>query len=273
MESLVLSQTVPEGWRTQAEIFNELFFIFLAIGTAVGVVVVAYTLYHAYKGRDTGETPADFDPPTLGELPVGQTGAKSRKLFLSFGISAIIVISVVTYSYVLLLYVEEGPDAGIEGEEEMEIEVIGVQFGWEFVYPDGSTSFNELRVPEGEVIQLSVTSDDVWHNFGAPELRIKVDSIPGQYAHTWFVADEQGTYEAYCYELCGSGHSYMIADIIVMDNDEFYDWYEQDDEDDAEAETEENDDEEEADGDEADANGDGNETADSLGGVTPEVAG
>ena len=81
-DSLALAHQVPEDWRAQAEVFNELFFVFLVVGTAVGVVVVSYTLYNAYKNRDDGNGREGFEAPQLGELPVGQQGGKSSKLFL-----------------------------------------------------------------------------------------------------------------------------------------------------------------------------------------------
>jgi cytochrome c oxidase subunit 2 len=227
--SFILSHRVPEDWRAQAEVFNELFYVFLTIGTLVGVVVVGYTLYHAYRARG-GAAPDEesFQTPVVGELPSGQTGPKSKKLFVSFGISAVIVISLVSYSYFLLLEVEQGPTEDVDAEtaEQMQVEVVGIQFGWRFHYPNGLETFNELRVPQGEVIRLTVTSADVWHNFGIPELRVKADAIPGQEAKTWFIASEPGTYTAKCYELCGRGHSDMTAEIIVMENEEFTQWYE-----------------------------------------------
>lgn len=223
-----LSHQVPESWRAQTEIFSEIFLVFLVIGTAVGVIVVAYTLYNAYTSRDTGESTEGFDVPQLGELPTGQDG-KSKKLFLSFGLSAIIVVSVVVYSYTLLLYVESGSASEIETEGNMDIDVTGVQFGWEFEYPNGQTSFNTMRVPAGEnqLIRLHVTSDDVWHAFGATDLRVKADAIPGETDTTWFIADEPGeTYTIECFELCGAGHSQMAGEIVVMEPDEFNEWYE-----------------------------------------------
>lgn len=228
IESLVLSHQVPESWRAQSEVFSEIFLVFLVIGTVVGTIVVAYTLYHAYKYRDTGEAVDDSDAPQLGELPSGQGGGKSKKLFLSFGLSAVLVISVVVYSYTLLLYVESGPSSEVETEGNMDIEVTGFQFGWEYEYPNGQTSFDTMRVPAGDdqVIRLRVTSDDVWHNFGVTELRIKADSIPGQTDTTWFIADEPGTYTVECFELCGAGHSQMDGEIAVMEPDEFNEWYE-----------------------------------------------
>jgi cytochrome c oxidase subunit 2 len=220
-----------DGIRAQAAIFDEIFLVFLGLGTLVGIVVVTYTLLNAYKYRDDGSEPKEsFDPPVLGELPTGKGGPKAKKLFLSFGISAIIVISLVVYAYGLLLVVEEGPDgAGVE--TDMEVEVVGYQFGWEFQYPNGVTTQNTMYVPQDSAIELRVTSRDVWHNFGVPELRIKTDSIPGDYSETWFTTDdglspgEERTYEIKCYELCGSGHSFMNGEIVVMHEDDYQEWY------------------------------------------------
>ena len=231
IEMPALLQQTPGQIRTQGEIFSEIFLVFLVIGTIVGVVVVLYTLHHGYKYRDTGEESDGFDAPQLGELPTGQSGGKSKKLFLSFGLSAIIVISVVVYSYTLLLYVEAGPtEEEIEPEGNMDIDVTGYQFGWEFEYPNGHTETNTLRVPAGEdqVIRLRVTSDDVWHTFGVTELRIKADSIPGQTSTTWFTAGEAGEeYLIECFELCGVAHSQMVGTIEVMEPEEFDEWYEE----------------------------------------------
>lgn len=226
---LPLLQAPGSEWRGQAEIFGEIFLVFLVLGTLVGIVVVTYTLYNAYKYRaDSGKEPEDFDPPELGELPTGQQGGKGKKLFLSFGISAIIVISLVVYAYGLLLYVEDGPD--VEGDAELEVDVVASSFQWDFIYENGQESTDTLYVPEDTVIRLDVTApdDDVWHNFGVTELRIKADAIPGETAHTWFVAEETGTYHIECFELCGPGHSGMTGEVEVMEEEEFYDWYEGD---------------------------------------------
>lgn len=229
---LSLLQQAPGEWRGQAEIFDEIFFVFLSIGTLVGIVVVLYTLYHVYKYRDTESRDSEEikNPLELGELPTGQTGGKSKKMFVSFGISAIIVISLVVYAYGLLLYVEAGPAAAEvdDNVDNMDIEVVAYQFGWQFEYPNGHVEQNTLRVPQGDdrVIRLAVTSRDVWHNLGVPELRVKADAIPGEYQTTWFTPEETGTYTVECFELCGLGHSDMKGEIIVMNQDDFDEWYE-----------------------------------------------
>jgi len=218
---------VPRG--TRVDVFQQIYDVFLLLGTVVGIVVIGYMCWNAYKYRGDGASEEgtntvdedDGDRPQLGELPSG--GGKGRKLFLSFGLSAVIVISLIIWTYGTLLFVEQ-PASAME-EEELEVDVTGYQFFWEFEYPNGHTTSNELRVPQGTRIRLNVTSADVFHNFGAPGLRVKTDAIPGQSSETWFIGDELGRYAANCYELCGPGHSQMQATIIVMEPDEYEQWY------------------------------------------------
>jgi cytochrome c oxidase subunit 2 len=211
---------VPRG--TRVDVFQEIYWVFLVLGTLVGIVVLGYTCYNAYKYRDTEERAEtdDVDRPQLGEVPTG--GGKGKKLFLSFAISAIIVISLIVWTYGALQYVET--DSPAEQEDALEVQVEGYQFGWTFTYPNGHTS-SELRVPEDRPVRLRVTSADVFHNFGIPALRVKEDAIPGQTGETWFIAEETGTYAAHCYELCGVGHSYMDATVTVMEPEDYREWY------------------------------------------------
>lgn len=235
------------GVRAPADVFNDIFTVFLVLGTLVGVVVVGYTLYNAYKYRDGdgAGVDADVQRPEMGELPTGGGGGK--KLFVSLTLSAIIVVGLILWTYVSLLYIETGPssqeaqqqalaDGGVAqaaqtdqaGElDPITIDVVGEQFSWRFIYPNGHSTTGKLRVPKDRLIRLNVTSDDVFHNIGAPELRFKADAVPGQQTHAWFVAKQTGTYQANCYELCGSGHSYMSADIHVVTQDEYDQWYNQ----------------------------------------------
>jgi cytochrome c oxidase subunit 2 len=226
---LQLEGLFPSG--TRVDVFQQVYWAFLIIGTLVGVVVISYMLYNAYKYRDDGTEEADdVDRPQLGELPEG--GGKGKKLFLSFALSAIIVISLIVWTYAMLLYVEQGNGNNARAQaqatagdaEAMTVHVEGYRFGWQFQYPNGHNS-STLVVPEDRRVRLNVTSRDVIHNFGVPELRAKTDAIPGEYTHTWFVANETGTYEAVCYELCGSGHSYMNAEVRVLSRSDYREWY------------------------------------------------
>ncbi|MBD4157971.1 cytochrome c oxidase subunit II, partial [Xanthomonas citri pv. citri] len=71
--------------------------------------------------------------PKMGEKPTGGKGG--QKVFYSFGMSAIIVVSLIAWTYTSIAYIEDGPE--IEGEEEITIAVEGYRFGWAFIYPNG----------------------------------------------------------------------------------------------------------------------------------------
>ena len=212
--------------QTRVDVFELIFLVFLGLGTLVGVVVVTYTLYNAYKyrdGEDGTEDPYESERPTLGELPVGGTGGK--KLFLSFGLSAIIVVSLIIWTYGMLLYVEDGPD-DLDGNDHLEIDVQAEAFSFAYAYEyqgQEETMTNDLVLPAGEPVEIEVTSRDVWHTFGISQERVKADAIPGEYDTTWFVAEDTGQFEnaVECFELCGVGHSGMQHDLTVIEADLF----------------------------------------------------
>jgi cytochrome c oxidase subunit 2 len=235
---------VPKG--TRVNVFEQLYWVFTILGTIVGIVVIGYMLYNAYKYRDDGESKGgDADRPQLGEVPSG--GGKGRKLFVSFALSAVIVISLIAWSYGTLLYVENAAaDDGdqIEAEDPVDVTVVGYRFGWTFAYEGGNETLEVgeqtwenvtiigddepgvLRLPADRKVRLTVTSRDVFHNIGVPKLRAKADAIPGQTTTTWIEGSDPGaTYTAKCYELCGELHSYMNAEVVVMSQDEFGSWY------------------------------------------------
>ena len=220
----IYSALIAPMQRTRVDVFESIFMVFLGLGTLVGVVVVAYTLYNAYKYRDADGADTDKDRPSLGELPTGGKGGK--KLFLSFGISAVIVISLVIWTYTMLLYVEDPGTAQDAQEKALEgpVQVTGEGFAWFFEYDNGIESASTLRVPADERIWLNVTSGDVWHTFGIPDQRVKADAIPGEYDESWFEAEEPGQQEIKCFELCGPSHTSMVGTVQVMEPGEFESW-------------------------------------------------
>jgi len=143
--------TVPRG--TRSYVFEQIYVVFLLLGTLVGIVVIAYMLHKAYKYRASSNRGDVADRPAVGEIPSGSGGG--RKLFVSFALSAIIVISLISWTYFTLLYVES-PDTAAD-EDPLEVEVVAHQFYWEFVYPNGYSERGTLRVPEDRRVQLTVT--------------------------------------------------------------------------------------------------------------------
>jgi len=216
--------------KNTSEIFNQLFLVFLVVGTLVGVVVIAYTLQKAYNYRsDDGETRENKPEP--GELPPLEGSGKGKKLFLSFGASAVIVITLLGWTYFAGFVPMEQPPSEEQVEDQINVTVTGFQFGWEYMYtddPNAEPELGRLTVPKDTVIKFEVTSRDVMHNFGIPEFDRRSDAIPGQTTNMWILPKETGTYEVRCYELCGTGHSNMNSQIEVVSKEEFAesnDWY------------------------------------------------
>ena len=108
-----------------------------------------------------------------------------------------------------------------------DIHTVARQFLFEFRYPDGRSSINELRVPVGRPVKLILSSDDVIHSFYIPAYRIKQDMVPGQFTTLYLHPDKEGTYEIYCAEYCGVGHSTMRARLVVMEAGEYARWREE----------------------------------------------
>jgi cytochrome c oxidase subunit II len=107
-----------------------------------------------------------------------------------------------------------------------DIHVVGRQWLFEFRYPDGRSSINELRVPAGGPVKLILSSDDVIHSFYIPAYRLKQDMVPGQYTTLYLHPDKAGTYDILCAEYCGVGHSTMRAELIVMEPAAYAAWRE-----------------------------------------------
>ena len=105
-----------------------------------------------------------------------------------------------------------------------EVQVTASQFVWNFQYPDGRRSVNELRLPVGKPVKLIMTSTDVIHGLFIPDYRQKMDLLPGRYTYLWLLPKRTGTFDIYCSEYCGTGHSVMRATLIVMPQAEYQAW-------------------------------------------------
>jgi cytochrome c oxidase subunit II len=108
--------------------------------------------------------------------------------------------------------------------DRLNITVEGHQFYWQFDYPNGARSINDLHVPAGKVVYLTIVSPDVNHSWWVPALGGKTDAIPGRTNHSWFKADKPGTYVGQCAEFCGLYHEAMRARVIATSQQE-YDTY------------------------------------------------
>lgn len=116
-------------------------------------------------------------------------------------------------------------DTNVPPADTIDIRVLGKKWSWEFDYPrDGITGSAELVVPVGKPVKLTMSSVDVLHSFYLPGFRIKRDVLPNRYTVMWFEAATVGTYDIYCAEYCGTGHSTMMTRLKVLPAAEYQAW-------------------------------------------------
>jgi len=102
----------------------------------------------------------------------------------------------------------------------MNIYVVGKQWMWKAEHPGGQHEINALHVPTGRAVQLTL----IFHSFSVPAFRVKREAIPGRYTTVWFEATVPGTYHLFCTQYCGTNHSQMTGDIVVMTPEDFRKW-------------------------------------------------
>jgi cytochrome c oxidase subunit II len=109
-------------------------------------------------------------------------------------------------------------------DDSAEIYTVAKQWMWKFQHLEGQREINALHVPLGRDIKMIMTSQDVIHSFYVPAFRIKQDVLPGRYTVAWFRATRAGTYHLFCAEYCGTAHSGMIGEVVVMEPAEYEQW-------------------------------------------------
>ena len=108
--------------------------------------------------------------------------------------------------------------------ETLNVYVVGKQWMWKVQHTTGQREINELHVPVGRPVKLIMTSEDVIHNFSIPSMRVKGDVIPGRFVQIWFEPTRPGTYQIFCAEYCGTQHSGMTGQVVVMEADAYQAW-------------------------------------------------
>jgi cytochrome c oxidase subunit 2 len=108
----------------------------------------------------------------------------------------------------------------------MAVYVVGKQWMWKIEHENGQREIDQLHIPVGENILITLTSQDVVHSFFIPAFRVKHDAVPGTYSKFWFRATKPGDYHLFCAQYCGMNHSRMIGDVVAMDPRDYAAWLE-----------------------------------------------
>jgi cytochrome c oxidase subunit 2 len=108
--------------------------------------------------------------------------------------------------------------------DALPIYVVGKQWMWKLQHMEGRREINELHIPLGRAVKLTMTSEDVIHSFFVPAFRVKQDVVPGRYSTIWFKPTKAGKYHLFCAEFCGTNHSRMIGWVYVMEPQDYQAW-------------------------------------------------
>ncbi len=123
-----------------------------------------------------------------------------------------------TWGAVVYYHIERPP------RDALQVQVVGKQWMWKLQHAEGKKEINELHLPLGRTVNLTMTSQDVIHSFFVPAFRIKQDVVPGKYTSEWFRPTRLGEYHLFCAEYCGTNHSAMIGRVVVMRPADYERW-------------------------------------------------
>jgi len=143
----------------------------------------------------------------------------STALEITWSVAPLAIFMVIFAWGAIIYFQERTPPRGAD-----EVYVVAKQWMWKLEHEQGQSEINELHVPVGRDIKLIMTSQDVIHSFYVPAFRIKQDVLPGRYTTAWFRATKPGVYHLFCAEYCGTAHSGMIGQIVVMEPAQYQAW-------------------------------------------------
>ena len=197
----------PEQASTFAWQVDGLYFYLLAISAFFTIGIVAAIVFFFIK---------------YGEKEKFTNGAEihgSIALETTWSIIPFIIAMTIFLGGAIVYYNQFRPPA-----DSMEIYVVGKQWMWKLQHGTGQREINELHVPVNRNIKLTMTTEDVLHDFYIPAFRTKADVVPGRYSTVWFNATKPGKYHIYCAEYCGLNHSGMGGWVYVMEQRDFDNW-------------------------------------------------
>lgn len=190
------AQEITPGQAAIDDLFLLIFVLALIIGLVVeSLLIAAIVLFRRRPGF---------------HLPTRVTTHNPRLELIWTALPVLVIAIIATGTFQTLQITDTIP------QESFTVQVNSQRFSFQFVYPDNSTSEALLRVQEGEVVRLEVTSQDVIHSYFIPEFRLKIDAVPGRVNLYWFQALNVGSYTIRCAEYCGVGHYTMMATLEVF---------------------------------------------------------
>ncbi len=180
----------PEQASTIAPRVDALLYFLVAVSLFFGLLIAFLLVYFAVKYRRRSESEV---PPQI---------EANIRLEIFWTVVPLGITMVMFFWGALVFFDMTRPPSG-----SLELAVVGRQWMWKIQHPEGQREIDELHVPVGRPVSLTMTSEDVIHDFFVPAFRVKKDVLPGRYTNVWFQATRAGEYRLFCSQYCGTQHS------------------------------------------------------------------
>lgn len=197
----------PSEASASAAAVDHLYFFLTALSVFLMMIILIPMIFFLFKYRRGSK--ADRSPLRISTTKIEVTWTV-LPLLLSMGIFA--------WGARVYFNMEVPP------ENALEINVVGKQWMWKIQHQEGNREINELHVPAGRPVKLTLASEDVIHDFFIPAFRIKQDVVPGRFTTEWFKPTRVGQYHLFCAQYCGTDHSRMIGTVYVMNPADYEEW-------------------------------------------------
>jgi cytochrome c oxidase subunit 2 len=186
---------------------DHLLYFLLAVAGFFSLAIFSAIFYFAVRYRRRSEN----------ELPRAIHGGMALEILWSV---IPLGLTMVMFTWGASIYFNESrpPDNALD------IYVVGKQWMWKLEHLGGQREINELHIPVGRAVRLTMTSEDAIHSFFVPAFRTKQDAVPGRYTTTWFTPTKTGKYHLFCAEYCGTNHSRMGGWVYVMAPRDYEAW-------------------------------------------------
>jgi cytochrome c oxidase subunit 2 len=197
----------PQQASTMAPRVDALFYFLIALSLFFGLLIAFLIVYFAVKYR---------------RRPGRERGVSTEEnisLEIFWTVTPLGITMVLFFWGATIFLDQTQPPVGA-----IDITVVGRQWMWKLQHPEGQREIDELHVPVGRPVKLTMTSEDVIHSFFVPAFRIKMDVIPGRYTTAWFEATREGEYRIFCSQYCGTQHSGMLGRVVAMTPADYQQW-------------------------------------------------
>jgi cytochrome c oxidase subunit 2 len=203
----------PDPETDSGEAISDLYWAVVAVCAVVFVAVESALVLFVIRFRRRRGTPEDAEGP--------QIHGNTRIEIIWTIIPSLILVAIAVFTFTRI------PSVEAKGSDEVRIRVEAHQFYWQYVYPNGAISLDELRVPVGRTVALELITHDVNHSWWVPALTGKLDAIAGRTNVLHFKPKRTGTWEGQCAEFCGIQHAVMYTSVTVMEQAAYDSWVEQ----------------------------------------------